>query len=39
VAADLGDVIDQRQDLGVDRDHPLNLQLPERGFQPAAVAG
>jgi hypothetical protein len=37
--ADLGDVVDQREDLGVERDHPLGVELAERDFQPAAVAG
>lgn len=38
-AADLGDVIDQLQDVLVERDHPLGVELAERDFQPAAVAG
>ena len=39
VAADLRDVVDQREDLGVERDHPLGVELAERDLQPAAVAG
>jgi hypothetical protein len=38
-AADLGDVVDQREDLGVERDHPLGVELAERDLQPAAVTG
>jgi hypothetical protein len=39
VATDLGDPIDQREDLVIERDHPLGVELAERDLQPAAVIG
>lgn len=38
VAADLGDVVDQFDDVVVDRDHPLGIELAERDLDPTAVA-
>jgi hypothetical protein len=37
VGAEVDDVIDQVEDLGVDGHHPFGVQLAERDLQPAAV--
>ena len=39
VRSGVGYVVDQLQDLFIERDHPLGVQFAEGDFQPAAVAG